>query len=134
MKIIACYEDSNSSREAVRQAVRHAAVWNAQVEVLNAVKRDKPIKHDRLRQQEAELETVIQALLGDLSVGINVSLLTDNIEAGEQVVHFAERKKADLIFLGLKKASRVGKMLFGSNAQFIILNAHCPVVTMKAPN
>ena len=55
----------------------------------------------------------------------------DTAEAGEQIVHFARREKADIIFLGLRKRSLVGKMLFGSNAQYIILNAPCPVLTVR---
>jgi nucleotide-binding universal stress UspA family protein len=39
--------------------------------------------------------------------------------------------KIDLIFLGIVKKSKVGKLLFGSTAQYVILHAPCPVVTVQ---
>ena len=77
------------------------------------------------------MELEVRELFPEFPYPINVSLLTDDIDAGEQIVNFADRKKADLIFLGIKKKSRVGKLLFGSNAQYIILKAPCPVVITR---
>jgi nucleotide-binding universal stress UspA family protein len=37
----------------------------------------------------------------------------------------------DEIIIGIEKRSKVGKLLFGSNAQYIILEAPCPVVSVK---
>ena len=57
-------------------------------------------------------------------------LLTD-LTSGEQLVKFAEEQEIDQIFLGIIKTSKVGKLLFGSTAQYVILHAPCPVVTVK---
>ena len=43
----------------------------------------------------------------------------------------ARDNEIDEICIGVKRRSKVGKMVFGSNAQYIILNAPCPVVTVK---
>jgi len=45
-------------------------------------------------------------------------------------VEFAQDNKIDEIVIGVKRRSKVGKMVFGSNAQYVILNAPCPVVTV----
>jgi nucleotide-binding universal stress UspA family protein len=60
-----------------------------------------------------------------------VQLLVTDLTSGEQLVKFAEDEKIDQIFLGIIKKSKVGKFLFGSTAQFVILNAPCPVVTVQ---
>jgi len=46
-------------------------------------------------------------------------------------VEFAADKKVDEIIIGIEKKSKVGKLLFGSNAQYIILQSACPVVSVK---
>ncbi len=37
----------------------------------------------------------------------------------------------DQIFVGIEKKSRTRKLLLGSTAQYIILKASCPVITVK---
>lgn len=131
MKFIACYENSPPGVSAVKMAQQHAKRWRADLEVVSTLTRDEPIRHKRLKEMEEQLEGEVQSLVTEPSLNVSVSLLTDDLEAGEQIVNFAERKKADLIFLGIKKQSRVGKIVSGSNAQFIIINAPCPVVIVR---
>jgi nucleotide-binding universal stress UspA family protein len=50
---------------------------------------------------------------------------------GEDVVQFATDNEIDEIVIGVRRRSKVGKLLFGSNAQYIILQAECPVVAVK---
>lgn len=53
------------------------------------------------------------------------------MEPGEDLVTFAGEHGVEEIIIGVKRRSRVGKLLFGSNAQYVILNADCPVVTVR---
>ena len=47
------------------------------------------------------------------------------------LVEFAKRYKIDEIIIGIRRRSKVSKLVFGSAAQYVILNAPCPVVTIK---
>ena len=58
-------------------------------------------------------------------------LLNRQLSPGEDIVLLAEELAVDYICVGVRKKSKVGKVLFGSAAQYIILNAPCPVVTTK---
>ena len=49
----------------------------------------------------------------------------------EDLIDFAEDNGIDEIIVGIAKKSRVGKLIFGSNAQYVILHAPCPVVTVQ---
>ena len=50
---------------------------------------------------------------------------------GEDLVRFAEENDIDQIFIGVEKVSRTQKIIVGSNAQYIILKAPCPVVSVR---
>jgi nucleotide-binding universal stress UspA family protein len=53
------------------------------------------------------------------------------LEAGEDIVQFAEENKIDLIVIAIRRRSKVGKIVFGSTAQYVILKASCPVLSVK---
>jgi nucleotide-binding universal stress UspA family protein len=45
----------------------------------------------------------------------------------------ARTTNADLIVIGLRRRTPVGKLIMGSAAQTILLEADCPVLAVKAP-
>lgn len=131
MKFLVCYDNSDLSRHVVKEAQRHAAVWNAELEIVQVLLRDKPIKHATLLEMEGQLDAEIQRLFKGVDIPFNVQLEVDDLDIGLRILDLAEKKNVDLIFLGLKKQSRVGKLIFGSNAQYIILKSAIPVVTVN---
>lgn len=53
--------------------------------------------------------------------------------AGDELVRYAEEQDASYICVGGRRRSAVGKALFGSVTQDVLLNADCPVVTHVRP-
>ena len=131
MKFLVCYDGTNEAKEALKVAQEHAGIWNAKLEVVNAVIRIEPLKHSKVKQLEENMEREVKEILGGYEPPFEVQLLLTDLTSGEQLVKYAEDQKTDLIFLGIVKKSKVGKLLFGSTAQYIILHAPCPVVTVK---
>lgn len=52
--------------------------------------------------------------------------------AAEELLAAALDTQADLLVIGIRRRSPVGKMLTGSTAQHVLLDAPCPVLTVKA--
>jgi len=131
MKFLVCYDETNEAKEALKVAQEHARVWNAKLEIVNAVIRIEPLKHSKVEKMEINLAGQVKEILGSDDPPYEVQLLLTDLTSGEQLVKFAEDMKIDLIFLGIVKKSKVGKLLFGSTAQYVILHAPCPVVTVQ---
>ena len=51
----------------------------------------------------------------------------------DEILAAAADVNADLIVIGLRRRSPVGKLFLGSSSQQILLDADCPVVAVKRP-
>ena len=131
MKLMVCYDGSDEAKEALRVAQHHASVWKAKLAVVNAIVRIEPLKHSQVKKMEEKLEKEVKDLLESDDPSYDILLLLTDLTPGEQLVKFAEEDEIDQIFLGIIKKSKVGKLLFGSTAQYVILHAPCPVVTIQ---
>jgi len=131
MKFLVCYDETNAARKALKVAREHAKIWQAELEVVNATTRVEPLKYAKVKKMEEKMEGEVRQILAEDAPPYEVQLLLTDLTPGEQLVKFAEDQEMDLIFLGIVKKSKVEKLLFGSTAQYVILHAPCPVVTVQ---
>ena len=80
---------------------------------------------------EAELDEV-RARVEEAGVDVDVRHPETGLEAAEDLLSIADEVGAELIVIGLRRRTPVGKLILGSNAQRILLDAHCPVLAVKA--
>jgi nucleotide-binding universal stress UspA family protein len=131
MKFLVCYDETNAAKKALKVAREHAKIWQAELEVVNTITRAEPLKHSAVKKLEEKMAGDVKEILGGDDPPYEVELLLTDLTSGEQLVLFAEDQEMDQIFLGIEKKSKVGKLLFGSTAQYVILHAPCPVVTVR---
>jgi len=81
---------------------------------------------------EAELEQV-QERLSLEGLKYDVRRVDTGRMASEDLLDVADEVAADLIVIGLRRRSPIGKLILGSQAQQILLTAECPVLAVKAP-
>jgi nucleotide-binding universal stress UspA family protein len=131
MKFLVCYDQKKAAQKALRAARVHAKIWKAELEVVRAVTRVEPLKHAKVKKMEEKMDGEVKEILTEDGPPYEAQLLLTDLTPGEQLVKFSEDEEVDLIFIGIVKKSKVEKFLFGSTAQYIILNAPCPVVTVR---
>jgi nucleotide-binding universal stress UspA family protein len=131
MKFLVCYDETKEALKALKLAREHAKTWKAKLEVVNTITRIEPLKHSAVKKMELKMEGDVKEILAGDDPPFEVHLLLTDLTPGEQLVKFAEDQNLDQIFLGIAKKSKVGKLIFGSTAQYIILHAPCPVVTVQ---
>ncbi len=130
MKILIGYDGSRESRHALEIAKQQAKVFSAEVYVFTAVEGGKHAVREVYEKAEADLLSAKNALSAE-GIRCEAKLSAQGLEPGEDLVQFARDQRIDMIIIGISKRSKVGKFIFGSNAQMVILEAPCPVLTVK---
>lgn len=128
--IIIGLDDSKVSEAILELAEKHAKAFSATVVIIISFKGGPDIPRKAFVKAEKRLLQT-EAFFSEKGIRCEGHLPVRGLEPGEDIVRFAEEKNAEEIIIGVKRRSRVGKLLFGSNAQYVILNAPCPVVTVK---
>lgn len=130
MKILVGIDGSNTSKEALQLAIKNATAFGGELMAVTSMTTGTPEENEEIGAAET---TLVQAQSTAEEAGVTCSthLLIRGNNAGEDIVAFAAENKVALIVVGIKRRSRVGKILMGSSAQFVILKAHCPVLTVK---
>ncbi|MCP4755952.1 MAG: universal stress protein [Proteobacteria bacterium] len=131
MKIMVCFDGSDSAKEALKIALMHAQAFTAQIVAVTALEGDPQEQLHDLEKAEQALDYARVFLTVDDLVCETKLLSASNISAGENLVRYANDQKVDTVIIGVKKRSKVGKLVTGSTAQHVILHADCPVVAVK---
>jgi nucleotide-binding universal stress UspA family protein len=129
MVIVVGYVPKPEGRAALDRAVEEAALRGGRLVVVNASRGDAYVDAGYAGVQEIEL---VKSRLAEAGVEFEVRQLVRGHEPAEEVVQLAEELHAELVVIGLRHRTAVGKFLLGSTAQRILLDAPCPVLAVKA--
>jgi len=130
MKFLVAYSGSVEAKAALRLAVEHASLFKAKVFVITSMEgghSEKPADIARVNQALKE----VRQQLDDAGLDHEVHETARGLTPGEDIVRFAKENAIGHIYVGIEKRSRTRKLLLGSTAQYIILKATCPVITIK---
>jgi nucleotide-binding universal stress UspA family protein len=130
MKFMICYDGSEAAKSALKLAQQNAKGLDVKLEVVNTITREIPLKHAQIKKKEDNLKKEVMDLLGGDDVSYETTVLVTSLTPGEQLIQFAQDEKVSQVYIGIIKKSKVDKLIFGSTAQYVILHAPCPVVTV----
>ncbi len=129
MKILVGYDGSNVAKEAIAIAEKHANAFKAEIILMHSMVGGPEVPRKDFEDAENNLAYEKNILL-DKKIPCKPILSVRGLQAGEDLVQLADEHKADEIIIGVRRRSKVGKLIFGSTAQYVVLNASCPVVTV----
>ena len=130
MKIMVGYDGTEVAKEALRIGREKAKAFDAGVFVVTSLVGGEDDHADAIQEAESGLKYAREFFEAE-SVSCEEHLLIRGLEPGEDLVQFAEENGIDEVVIGIKRRSKVGKFLFGSTAQYVILESPCPVLTVK---
>ena len=129
MTIVVGYVPKPEGRAALRRAAEEALGRRERLVVVSSVP-DTP--GDLAPQGDREELATVGEGLRAAGVEHEVRALVRGQDASEELIAIAEEVNADMIVIGLRRRTPVGKLILGSNAQRILLDAPCPVLAVKA--
>ena len=122
--VVVGYVPKPEGEAALDKAIEEARLRGSDLIVVHS-------HRSRTEGDEPDL-TSVHAKLEGSGVSYDVRQLERGFEAAEDLVSVAESQDAELIVIGLRRRTPVGKLILGSNAQRVLLDAHCPVLAVKA--
>lgn len=131
MSIIVGYIPTREGRAALRAARAEALLRQDKLVVVNSHRGGRDFDAKEAQRFEDELGRV-QHDLDEAGVEHEVRALVRGNEPAEDLVEVAEESNGQLIVIGLRRRTPIGKLILGSNAQRILLEATCPVLAVKA--
>ncbi len=130
MKFLVGFNGSKAAQAALALARDYAEIFGAKVFVITSMGGGMSEKTEKIGQAEKDL-VVAEKFLQEKGISCETHQLARGLSPGEDLVQFSKENDIDQIFVGVEKMSRTQKIIVGSSAQYIILKAPCPVVTVK---
>lgn len=129
--IVVGYVPKAEGHAALRLAAEEAKLRDASLVVVNSHRGGREFDRDDAEEVESALDEVRDQLT-KAGVEHEIRQLVRGMDPAEDLINVAAEVAADFIVIGLRRRSPVGKLILGSNAQRILLDAPCPVLAVKA--
>ncbi|WP_432562610.1 universal stress protein [Kineococcus sp. SYSU DK003] len=124
MSVVVGWISSDAGRTALQHAVQEAGRRSTDLVVLGT----RPGS-----AEEAELRADVELLRASSGVEVSIRHLTGDRDAAEELIDVSFEEETEVIVLGIRRRSPVGKLLLGSTSQRVLLEAQCPVTAVKPP-
>jgi nucleotide-binding universal stress UspA family protein len=129
--IVVGYVDTPEGQAALDRAIVEADQRGARLVVISSHRGGASYDKATAAEVEEALSEV-RSRLAESGVEHEVRQLVRGEDPADDLIHVADEVDADLIVIGLRRRTPVGKLILGSNAQQVLLDASCPVLAVKA--
>lgn len=129
--VVVGYVAKPEGEAALGTAIAEARLRAASLVVVSSHRGGQEYDEGRAASAQAELDA-LRARLEEAGVPFTLRQTVRGLEPAEDLIAVAEEHSADLLVIGLRRRSPVGKLILGSNAQRVLLDAPCAVLAVKA--
>ena len=130
MKILLYCRNTEAHKKALDVALEQAKAFGASVDLVSCVSEKDKMPLEVLEKAENKLKEYAEQIFDAASIPCITKVLVSAFSSGEELVKYAESNQIDTIIMSIQKRSRLGKMFFGSNTQYVLLEAPCKVITI----
>ena len=133
MTVAVAHQASSSSRTiALHQAAREAQLRGTDLAVLHIVETlDLDVEDAYQHSVQDEVESAF-AEIGAAAVPWQLHLATAEQDVAATILDLTSKVGAELLIIGARRRSPVGKLILGSVTQTLILEAEVPVLVVKS--
>ena len=128
--VVLGYVPKPEGEAALAASIAEARLRQADLVVVNSHRGGREYDDATSNRTEQDL-SALETKLEDSGLTYEVRPLVRGLEPAEDLIGIAEDIGAELIVIGLRRRTPVGKLILGSNAQRILLDAPCPVLAVK---
>ncbi len=128
MSVIVGYRPTPEGKAALERAVDEARRSGDRLLVINSA--EEPAESPGQISAEHRVDALSQRLEVD-GIDHDIRQLDANDDPAESIIASVADPAKDLIVIGLRRRTPVGKLILGSVAQEVLLGAECPVLAVK---
>lgn len=129
--VVVGYVAKPEGEAALDRAVEEARLRGSSLVVVSSHRGGQEYDEGRAAAAQAELDAV-RSRLEASGLAFTLRQTVRGLEPAEDLIEVAEEHSADLLVIGLRRRSPVGKLILGSQAQRVLLDAPCAVLAVKA--
>jgi nucleotide-binding universal stress UspA family protein len=130
VSVAVAHQVRSTGRAALREAAREAVFRDTELAVLHVA---ESLDHDVTEAYRAGVSDEIERALGTPDLGDlrwELHLAPGSADVARTILGMVEKVSAELLVIGGRRRSPVGKAVMGSHTQKIILGARVPVLVM----
>ena len=129
MPIVAGYVPTPEGRAALERAIEEARLRRLRLIVVNVSSGEALVDPRFASSRDWE---AVQRQLAESGIEHETAQNVAATDPADQLLKVAHETNAELIVIGLRPRTPVGKFIMGSSAQTVLLAAECPVLAVKA--
>ncbi len=128
--IVVGYVPSPEGEAALDRAVDEAKLRGSNLLVVNSQRGGRTADYEEMALTNEQVEAIHDRLHAE-GIEHDVRGLIRGNDPADDLVAIAGEVSAEMIVIGLRRRTPVGKLIMGSNAQRVLLDATCPVLAVK---